>query len=346
MTHSMHNERQRASRHVTATERRRFLRAGVGGLAALATLSLGHRADAARSDSMHILCSGPAGSVPDLVARTVADQLLLTLGLRALVDNRPGAAGQISIGALKNAAADGSTLLLAQGAIATIYPYIYPKLAYDAVLDLAPVSLAGEMTLALAVGPAVPASVTSIRDLLAWMRRQPELANVGSPGTGTLPHLLEAMLMRDAGVTWQHIVYSGGPPALVALLGGQIAALVLPEGLFSQHRAAGRLRVLATSGAKRTVLMPEVPTLVEQGFADLVLREWFAFFMSGRVTPQQAEARSEVLRLALAQPELTAAFSNAGMVATSSTPTALVARIATERRTWEQIIQALGVRVE
>jgi tripartite-type tricarboxylate transporter receptor subunit TctC len=331
---------------VTAAERRRFLHASASGLAALSTLSFGHRADAARNDPMHILCSGPAGSVPDLVARTVADQLLVTLGLRALVDNRPGAAGQISVGALKSAAADGSTLLLAQGAIATVYPYLYPKLAYDAVLDLAPVSLAGEMTLALAVGPAVPASVASVRDLVAWMRGHPELANVGSPGTGTLPHLLEAMLMREAGAPWQHIVYSGGPPAVVALLGGQIAALALPEGLFSQHRTAGRLRVLATSGAQRTALMPDVPTLVEQGYADLVLREWFAFFMSGRVSPPQIEERSKALRLALAQTALTAAFGSAGMVAASSTPAELVARIAAERRAWEPVIQALSVRVE
>lgn len=346
MTSSMHDERESVRRQVITTGRRSFLRAGAAGIAALSTLSFGRRADAAVGAPLHILCSGPAGSIPDLVARIVAEQLLATLGQRALVDNRPGAAGQISVGALKSAAADGSTLLLAQGAIATVYPWLYPKLAYDPMLDLAPVSLAGEMTLALAVGPAVPASVANIRDLVAWMRSQPQLANVGSPGTGTLPHLLEAMLMRAAGAPWQHIVYSGGPPAVVALLGGQIAALALPEGLFSPHRAAGRLRVLATSGAQRTALMPDVPTLVEQGFSDLVVREWFAFFMSGRVSPPQIEERSKALRLALAQPALTAAFGSAGMVATSSTPAELVARIAAERRAWEPVIQALGVRVE
>ena len=169
---------------------------------------------------------------------------------------------------------------------------------------------------------------------------------MGSPGTGTLPHLLEAMLMREAGTAWQHIAYSGGPPALVALLGGQIAALVLPEGLFTQHRAAGRLRVLATSGAQRTGLMPDVPTLVEQGFADLVVREWFAFFMSGRVPPPLVAQQSEALRLALAQPALSALLGNAGIVAVSSAPEALVARIAAERRVWAPILQALAIQVE
>ena len=169
---------------------------------------------------------------------------------------------------------------------------------------------------------------------------------MGSPGTGTLPHLLAAMLMRDAGVPWQHIAYSGGPPAMVALLGGQIAALVLPEGLLSPHRAAGRLRVLATSGAQRTVLLPDVPTLVEQGYVALVVREWFAFFSSGRVAAERVEARSKTLRAVLARPELTAAFLDAGMVAVSSTPAALVTRIAAEQQSWGPIIRALGVRVE
>lgn len=300
----------------------------------------------ATADTWRLLCSGPPGSIPDIVARRVAEQLARTDAPKAIVDNRAGAAGQLAVAALKGSASDGNTLLLAQSAIATIYPYLYAKLAYDPAQDLAPVSMAGEMTLALAVGPAVPAVVTTTREWLAWMRSNPALANVGSPGTGTLPHLLAAMLMREAGVPWQHIVYSGGPPAMVALLGGQLAALVLPEGLFNPHRTAGRLRVLATSGAQRTALMPDVPTLVEQGFADLVVREWFAFFMSARVAPAVVEARSRVLRAALAQPELVAAFADAGMVAVSSTPAALAARIAAEQRTWAPLIRALALQVE
>jgi tripartite-type tricarboxylate transporter receptor subunit TctC len=298
------------------------------------------------SAPLHILCSGPAASIPDIVARRVAEQLGIVQSKRVVVDNRPGAAGQLAVAALKNGPADGSSILIAQGAIATVYPYLYPKLAYDPGTDLMPVSLAGEMTLALAVGPAVPASVTNVRGLLAWMRREPALANAGSPGTGTLPHLLEAMLFRAGDVPWQHIAYSGGPPGMVALLGGQIAAMVLPEGLFLQHRAAGRLRVLATSGAQRTALMADVPTLVEQGFADLIVREWFGFFLPGRASPAVADAASVAMRQALAQPALVNAFTDAGMVAVSSTPAELVTRIAAEQRTWEPILRALGVRVE
>jgi tripartite-type tricarboxylate transporter receptor subunit TctC len=229
--------------------RRAFLRHGSATVAALTGLGASHHLAAQTMlEQLHMLCSGPAGSIPDIVARRVADQMTGRYAQRLTVENRPGAAGQIAVNALKAAPADGSTVLLAQGAVATVYPYLYAKLAYDPVLDLQPVSLAGEMTLALAVGPAVPESVTNVRELAQWMRTNPKLGNVGSPGTGTLPHLLEAMLFRAADTPWQHIVYAGGPPAMVDLLSGQIAVLVLPEGLFRQHKATGRLRVLATSG--------------------------------------------------------------------------------------------------
>lgn len=329
--------------NVLSDRRRALLKRGAALLAACAAGPLLAQAPA---DHLNILCSGPAGSIPDIVARLVAQQLGGGTGRRALVDNRPGAAGQIAVNALKSARPDGNTLLLAQGAIATVYPYLYARLGYDPALDLRPVSLAGEVTLGLAVGPAVPATVTSVQELVEWMRRNPQLANAGSPGTGTLPHLLEAMLFRAAGVRWEHVVYAGGPPALVALLGGQIAVLVLPEGLLRQHRAAGRLRVLATSGAGRSTFLPDVPTLVEEGYRELVVREWFAFFLPGRSTPDVVEAASRALREALAQPALVQAFAEAGMVAASSTPAALASRIAAEQRYWEPVIRGADIRAE
>lgn len=211
----------------TLPTRRAFIAQAGATLAGLgAALNLGICTGAAAqaiaqpgAEPLRILCSGPPGSIPDLIARRVAEQLAAGLSRHVLVDNRPGAAGQIAVAALKRAAGDGTTMLLAQGAIAAVYPYLYPRLAYDPAVDLAPVSLAGEMTLALAVGPSVPDAVTDVRGLVAWMQRTPAQANVGSPGTGTLPHLLEAMLTRDAGAPWQHVAYPGGPPAIADQVG-------------------------------------------------------------------------------------------------------------------------------
>ena len=297
-------------------------------------------------NQLRILCSGPAGSIPDIVARRVAEQLTRQYPQGAIVDNRPGAAGQIAVNALKAAVPDGSTVLLAQGAVATVYPYLYSKLAYDPIADLQPISMAGEMTLALAVGPAVPNNVTNLEEFIGWMRANPKLANVASPGTGTLPHLLEVMLFREANVPWQHVVYAGGPPAMIDLLGGQVAALVLPEGLFRQHKATGKLRVLATSGAERSTYFPDVATFVEQRYRNLIVREWFAFFMPARVPTSTITAVSQTLQTALVRPDLSAAFADSGMVAVASTPAVLAARIAQEQRYWQPILLATGVKAE
>lgn len=324
-----------------ALPRRRLMQA-----ACMAALGLGRPVRAAREGALRLLCSGPAGSIPDLVARAVAEQLMPAPGHRTLVDNRPGAAGRLSIAALKSAPADGTTLLVAQGAIATVYPFLYDKPGYDAATDLQPVSLASEMDLALAVGPAVPSEVATVAGFVEWARRHPAAANIGSPGAGTLPHLLAAMLLNGAGVSWQHVAYPGGPPAVTALLGGQIAALVLPEGLLHQHHAGGRLRVLATSGAKRTPSLPEVPTLAESGRADLVLQEWFAFFAPGRTPKDVVAALSAELQEVLARPAVATAFAPAGMTAIGSSPAALAGRIAAEQKIWQPALRAHGIHAE
>lgn len=338
MTHEAHQAH--------GAQRRRLLQAGAMSIAALAAISIGRRADAAGDAAIRILCSGPAGSIPDLVARVIAEQWTATLGQHALLDNRPGAAGQLSVVALKNAPADGSTLLLAQGAIATVYPFLYAKLGYDAAVNLQPVSLAAEAALGLAVGPAVPADVATLADFIAWLRRHPNTSNIGSPGTGTLPHLLEAMLFHDAGVSWQHIAYSGGPPAVNHLLGGQIAALVLPEGLLRPHHATRRIRVLATSGPTRSDYLPEVPSFVEQGHPTLVVKEWFAFFAPGGTPNDTIASLSAALQEAIARPAVHAAFAQAGMTPASSSPPALAARIAAEQRYWQPVLRANGIHAE
>ncbi len=328
------------------TRRREFLQACAALTSAL-TIGIAPSAKAQTPiEQLKILCPAPAGSIPDTVARKVAEQLGASYPKGAIVDNRPGAIGLVAFNALKAGPVDGSVVLLAPGTFATVNPYLYAKQPYDPVVDVQPVSVAAEATLALAVGPGVPESVANVRDLLDWMRANPRLANVGSPGAGTLLHLLEVMLFKEAGVAWQHVAYPGGPQALVDLLGGQIAALVLPEGLFRQHKATGKLRVLATSSAQRSAYLPDVPTFVEQGHRNLVVREWYAFFLPGKASPAVVEATSQALRQGIARPELAAALAVAGMTPAPSTPTAMAERIAQEQRYWAPVIQSAGVRIE
>ena len=160
------------------------------------------------------------------------------------------------------------------------------------------------------------------------------------------------MLLRSGGagsagnVEWQHVVYAGGPAALVDLMGGQIAALVLPEGLLRPHQAAGKLRVLGTSGAKRSAYLPEVASFAEQGYRECVVREWFGFFMPARVPATVIESASQAMRVAIAEPALVKAFANLAITSAPSTPAAMAARIAAEQRYWQPIIQAAGIRAD
>ncbi|MDM0113986.1 tripartite tricarboxylate transporter substrate-binding protein [Variovorax sp. J22R133] len=323
--------------------RRRVLIAGAAA-AILAPAGFAQTHSAAKRERLRIICTGPAGSVPDIVARRFGEELTGVFAQQVVVDNRPGAAGQIAVQALRSAPADGSTWLLGQGAIASLYPTLYEQLGYDPVRDLLPVSLAAEMDLGVLVGPAVPAEVANMHALVEWMRRHPAEANAASPGTGTLPHILEVMLFNQAGLDWRHVPYAGGPPAMVALIGGQVAVLALPEGLLLPQLASGRLRLLGTSGRKRSRFSPGVATLAEQGYARSVMREWFAFFLPGGASANVADEASEAVRSAVARAELARRLEDSAMVAVHSTPAQLAAKIEGDRRTWAPLLVSAGIR--
>lgn len=178
------------------------------------------------------------------------------------------------------------------------------------------------------------------------MKVNPQLANVGSPGLGTPPHLLEAILFRQGGIDWTHVPYAGGPPAINDLLGGRIAAVMLPEGLLRPHHDAGKIRVAATSGEKRSAFLPGVPTFAEQGFDKAVMTDWFGVFSPGSAAPDVVEAASLGLRKALAKKELFDALAPIGMTVASHPPGDVKARIATERRQWEVAVKESGIRAD
>ncbi len=207
-------------------------------------------------------------------------------------------------------------------------------------------SVAAEAVLGLAVGPAVPDSVTDLAKLVDWVRQNPGKASHGSPGVGTLPHLMIALLAREAKLDWQHVPYPGGPPALLDLMAGRLAALALPEGLLRPLLAAGKLRVLATSGPTRSSFMPQVASVVEQGFPTLVMREWFAFFAPAGTAPAVVDGLSSAVQRVAQQPGMRSTLGDAGMLAMASTAAELRDRIAAEQPHWRAVIATTGVRAE
>ena len=344
---SYHLATKSTQMHDISTKRRVFLTQGAA-LAALTTtagLSASGSASAQGIGPLRMLCTAPAGSIPDIVARRYAEQLAAR-SIGSVVENRPGAAGRIAVGALKQAEADGNTLLLAQGAVATVYPYLYETLGYDALNDLKPVSVAAEATLGLAVGPAVPASASNLREFMEWMRSNPGQANYGSPGAGTLPHLLSALLALEAKANWQHVPYAGGPQALVDLMGGRLPMLILPEGLLRPHHAAGKLRVLATSGATRSEFMPGIPTFVEQGYSGLVMREWFAFFAPGTTPQLVVDAAAQRIGQAASGLASSGVLRDIGMHPVATSSVQLSERIALEQKYWQRVLNLTGIRAD
>lgn len=324
-------------------QRRRLLQAGVAGgtLAALGQAGTAF-AQGQPFDTVRIVTGFPPGGTSDTLCRRVAERLRGQYARNAVVENRTGAGGQLAIDLMRAAPRDGSTILQTPASMLVIYPHIYRKLSYDPFSDVTPVSLGCNFDFGFAVGPMVPASVRSIADFIAWCNANPTLANFGSPAAGSVPHFLGVLLGRAGRVDLKHVAFRGTQPAILDMIGGQIAAVSGPVGEFTQHVAAGKCRLLATSAAKRSRFAPDTPTFAEQGYADLVFREWFGFFLPGRPAPEVIARANTALRAALAAPEVVEGLAVMGLEAESSTPEELAALVKADHARWGPIVRAIG----
>lgn len=298
--------------------RRQTLQAlGAGGIAATLGLPTVARAQGVAVDTLKVIIGFPPGGTTDAFGRALAEKLRGSYATNALVENKPGAGGQLGVIAIKDAPADGSAMLLTPGSMLTIYPYTYTKLAYK-VEDVMPISTALYTAHAFGVGPLVPASVKTLKDFLDWARANPTAANYGTPGAGSMPHMVAVLLEKASGVPMKQINYAGSGPGIRDVLGGQVAAFSSPLGDYLPHLAAGRLRLLAVTGPSRSKFAPDVPTYAEQGFGELTMREWYGVFMSARTPAALAQRANAALRAALATKELVDFGVPLGLEAVSS----------------------------
>ncbi len=240
-------------------QRRHFVQA-TAGATALGLLAP-FTARAQTLEQVKIVNGFPAGGTADATSRRVGEKLAGSAYTRnaAVVENKTGAAGRIAVETVKNAPPDGSTLLLTPYSMMSIYPHIYSKLSYDPFKDFAPVAIATSLVHGLAVGPLVPASVKTVKDYLTWAKANPALASYGSPAAGSTPHFLGALLGLNSGVDLKHIPYRGSIPGVADVIGGQLASMVTPLGDFLANHRAGKLRVIAVSGAQRSPFVPMYP---------------------------------------------------------------------------------------
>jgi tripartite-type tricarboxylate transporter receptor subunit TctC len=296
-------------------------------------------------DTAKIINGFAAGGTADIVSRLVAEKINASYSKNVIVENRTGAGGQIAVQAVKNAPADGSQILLTPMSMLGIYPHTYQKLPYEAS-DLTPVSGGALFDYGFAVGPLVPSTVTNVPEFLNWCKANPSLANFGSPALGSSPHFIGTLLGRSAGVNLQHIAFRGTQPAILDMIGGQIAAVSGPTGDFTQHVKAGRCRLLSTSGPKRNRFTPQVPTLIEQGFKDMAITEWFGFFLPNKASVETINSLNLVIREALGNPEVIDGLAQSYLEAYPTSPSELATRLKLDSERWSRVVKTLGFSIE
>jgi len=235
--------------------------------------------------------------------------------------------------ATKTAPPDGSTILFTPLAMVGVYPDTYRSLPCSVETDLAPVTKATKIDVALAVSTAVPATVRSLPEFLEWAKANPSRANVGSP-----LHFTIAELSRLSKVELQHIPYRGTVAAIPELFGGNLPAMVSPVGEFLRHMPEGKVRVLATSGSRRSVFTPQVSTFSEQGFKELQFQDYFGIFVPAKVPAVQVQVLNAAIRQAMTQPQVKEILDMAGMEAMTGTPEELTSTLREYSRRWEAVV--------
>jgi tripartite-type tricarboxylate transporter receptor subunit TctC len=311
-------------------------------LAALAAATLAPLAGAQAftpGPPIKVLIGVPAGGTQDVLTRAIAHEVRDTLG-PLVVDNRSGAAGRIAVETVKNAAPDGRTLLLGTASMMTMFPNAYRQLSYDPVKDFVPIVNAARFELALVVHKDVP--VDTLPEFIAWAKGQGDKLSFASYGAGTPSHFLGEMLNRAAGLKMVHVAYRGSTPARQDLMGGTVPVYFDTVGGALQLQATGRVKVLATSGDKRSPLMPSLPTFAEAGYKDVVAAAWFAYY-APRNTPQPIvdKLRAEFTRAVNAR-EVRQQLLQNGMYPVGDGPEALLKTMREDTARWGGIMRAVN----
>lgn len=326
----------------TCIDRRRFTQAL---LTAGFTKSFALRAQP-RLDTLRVLCGYPPGGSVDVVGRKLAEKLTGRIASSAVLENRPGAAGRLAVDELRRSAADGSVALVTPASVMTLYPHVYRQLSYDVFTDVVPVCSVAATAFALAVGPKVPTSVTSVEAFVQWCKAQPVPAQCGNAGAGSLPHFMAMLLAREARFELAHIPYRGGSAAMQAAAAGEVDCALATEGSAHALSQAGRLRVLATSGAERSAFFSQASTFKELGWLALTQREWFGVFMPARVPQATALAVAGAWQAASKEVDVKETWDRVGLSVEATTPTQLQTSMRSEHDFWATIVKASGFTPE
>ena len=309
-------------------------------LAAAATFSA---AASAQDRTIHIYVGFAPGGTADIVARLMAEKMKDSLGQTVIVDNKPGAAGRIAAEFVKNAPPDGTALILAPIGTMVVSPHAYKTNPFDTLKDFAPVSLATTLHLALAVAPNMP--VKNLREYIAYVKANKDKAFYATSGAGTLPHFMGLLLAKDAGIELTHVPYKGAAAYIAELTTGQVPAAFDAMGDLSELHKAGKLRILASTGSKRSGAMPEIPTMKDEGF-NVEGAAWFGLFAPVATPKATVDRLAAAVNKAVHAPDVAPKLANLNMEPVGNTPEEFAVIVRNDWNKWGPVVKASGFTAE
>ena len=291
-----------------------------------------------------ILVGFPAGGTADVLARVVADKMKDSLGQPVIVENRPGAIGRIAADAVKAATPDGTTIMVMPIGPMAVVPHVYADITYDPIKDFTPIAIGATFQFAIAAGP--QSGAKNWNEFVAWARANPGKASYATSGAGSLPHFFGVLLGKGIGVTMLHVPYKGSAAYINDLIGGQVPAAIDAIADLTELHRAGKVTILACSGAKRSTALPDVPTFAELGVADVEALGWFGFFAPAKTPKPIVETLNRAINKALQSPDIAEKLSKLGFDPTTGTPEEFAKIVAADYAKWGPIVKASGFKPE
>lgn len=293
---------------------------------------------------VRVIVPVPPGQGADIITRLIAERLSTALGQQFVVDNRPGAGTMVGSEIAAKAPPDGYTFLAAGSSALAINPHLYKKMAYDPLKDFAPVTHLVTIEFVLAANASLP--VSSVPEVIKLARDKPGELTYGSPGNGTTAHIVMAMLASVTDTKLTHVPYKGSPPAVADLVAGRIAVLVDSIAVTRAQLSAGKIRALGVTAAKRSPLLPDVPTLDEQGFKGFDMSTWTGFVAPAGTPDAVLNRMSAETVKVLGMPDVRQRINDLGMVPVGNSPDQFSAYIRSEFAKWGNAVKVSGATVE
>jgi tripartite-type tricarboxylate transporter receptor subunit TctC len=311
---------------------------------ALALPALGAHSQTTEGRTLHMIVPFPAGSSPDLIGRILAEKLAPALRHPVIVENRPGAGGNVGTAAVARAVPDGYTVALSiQGPLA-VNKVLFKSMTYDPFVDLAPVTLVATSPNLLVVDPKL--GIGSVRELVALAKKQPGKLNYGSVGNGSASHLTMEMFKEAAGVDLVHVPYPGSPQVNAAIAAGDVAAAFVVPATAMPLVQSGRLKALAVSTERRSAALPDTPSVAEAGFPAVVATAWNAVVAPAGTPKPTIDRLSHELRAIIHSDEVREKLLRLYFEPAGSTPEALAALMRSELERWRGIIEKTGASAD